>query len=44
MKMNTVFAVTLVFVGCCSNVVFLEVLVRLVQLLLGLLPYIDYRL
>ncbi|KAM9495087.1 UDP-xylose and UDP-N-acetylglucosamine transporter [Clarias gariepinus] len=26
--MNTGFAVTLVFVGCCSNVVFLEVLVR----------------
>ncbi|XP_026859052.2 UDP-xylose and UDP-N-acetylglucosamine transporter isoform X2 [Electrophorus electricus] len=26
--MNTVFAVTLVFVGCCSNVVFLELLVR----------------
>ncbi|MCJ8735857.1 hypothetical protein PDJAM_G00252390 [Pangasius djambal] len=26
--MNTAFAVTLVFVGCCSNVVFLEVLVR----------------
>ncbi|XP_053496975.1 UDP-xylose and UDP-N-acetylglucosamine transporter [Ictalurus furcatus] len=26
--MKTVFAVSLVFVGCCSNVVFLEVLVR----------------
>ncbi|XP_062857813.1 UDP-xylose and UDP-N-acetylglucosamine transporter [Trichomycterus rosablanca] len=26
--MNTFFAVTLVFAGCCSNVVFLEVLVR----------------
>ncbi|XP_036431838.1 UDP-xylose and UDP-N-acetylglucosamine transporter [Colossoma macropomum] len=26
--MSTVFAVTLVFVGCCSNVVFLELLVR----------------
>ncbi|XP_066525090.1 UDP-xylose and UDP-N-acetylglucosamine transporter [Hoplias malabaricus] len=26
--MNTVFAITLVFVGCCSNVVFLELLVR----------------
>uniref|UniRef100_A0AAR2JFL0 Solute carrier family 35 member B4 n=1 Tax=Pygocentrus nattereri TaxID=42514 RepID=A0AAR2JFL0_PYGNA len=26
--MNTVIAVTLVFVGCCSNVVFLELLVR----------------
>ncbi|KAM9570574.1 UDP-xylose and UDP-N-acetylglucosamine transporter [Salvelinus alpinus] len=26
--MNTIFAVLLVFVGCCSNVVFLELLVR----------------
>ncbi|XP_051978784.1 UDP-xylose and UDP-N-acetylglucosamine transporter [Xyrauchen texanus] len=26
--MNTLFAITLVFVGCCSNVVFLEFLVR----------------
>ncbi|XP_073725109.1 UDP-xylose and UDP-N-acetylglucosamine transporter [Misgurnus anguillicaudatus] len=26
--MNTIFAITLVFVGCCSNVVFLELLVR----------------
>ncbi|XP_067292930.1 UDP-xylose and UDP-N-acetylglucosamine transporter [Pseudorasbora parva] len=26
--MNTLFATTLVFVGCCSNVVFLELLVR----------------
>ncbi|XP_036376299.1 UDP-xylose and UDP-N-acetylglucosamine transporter [Megalops cyprinoides] len=26
--MNTIFAVSLVFVGCCSNVVFLELLVR----------------
>ncbi|XP_029553071.1 UDP-xylose and UDP-N-acetylglucosamine transporter isoform X2 [Salmo trutta] len=27
-NMNTIFAVLLVFVGCCSNVVFLETLVR----------------
>uniref|UniRef100_A0A8C8BZW4 Solute carrier family 35 member B4 n=2 Tax=Oncorhynchus TaxID=8016 RepID=A0A8C8BZW4_ONCTS len=27
-NMNTIFAVLLVFVGCCSNVVFLELLVR----------------
>ncbi|XP_006633343.1 UDP-xylose and UDP-N-acetylglucosamine transporter [Lepisosteus oculatus] len=26
--MNTVFAIALVFIGCCSNVVFLELLVR----------------
>ncbi|KAG7454624.1 hypothetical protein MATL_G00261670 [Megalops atlanticus] len=26
--MNTIFAISLVFVGCCSNVVFLELLVR----------------
>ncbi|XP_072565398.1 UDP-xylose and UDP-N-acetylglucosamine transporter [Paramormyrops kingsleyae] len=26
--MNTIFAISLVFIGCCSNVVFLELLVR----------------